>query len=215
MAGKRYNDGGRRFKDGQPKRKSKKKLAIVLVSLLAACTVAVSGTVAFLTTSTGSVINSFSPVDTTISIPEELDETNNIKESASVQNNGDIDVYVRAKIVVTWKEATASTSGGSDDVLAVTPVYGTDYTYTLNAVDWIAGNDGYYYYKTSVAPTKSTNPLLTDGKVLTTAPADGYVLSIEIIASAIQVQPDTAVDVWDSTIVNVTGNNGTLTVTAK
>lgn len=195
MAAKRYSDGGgKRFREEPPKRKSKKKLAIVLVSLLAACTVAATGTIAYLTTATAPVVNTFSPTNTVIEIPEGFDgET---KSNVTVKNKGDIPVYIRAAVVITWEKSDT-------EIHPQKPVENTDYimnwgndsnTTTLGP-DWVKGEDGFYYYTKVVQPNASTSTLIDSCVEAENAnKPEGYHLSIEIIANAIQAEPTTAVE---------------------
>lgn len=216
MAAKRYS-GGKRFRDEPPKRKGKKKLAIVLVSLLAACTVAATGTIAYLTTATNPVVNTFSPTDTVISIPEEF--TGSVKKDVKVYNDktqSSVDVFIRAQVVICWKDS-------SGNVYSQLPVADTHYTIdwgndetTILGSDWVKGADGYYYYTKAVAPGDSTTNLIDECKVIAPAPEEGYTLSVEIIASAIQAQPDTAVETaWANDRIVINADNGNLSVTAE
>ena len=81
------------------------------------------------------------------------------------------------------------------------------------------GGDGYYYYTKAVMPDEMTNVLINTAQLNEgrTAP-QGYYLSIEIVASAIQASPDEVVEKqWggDNAGVTLNANNGTLTVSDK
>lgn len=52
-----------------------------------------------------------------------------------VKNTGNTDAFIRAQIVVTWKDANGNVS-------ATKPVEDTDYTMTLNTTDWFLGATG-------------------------------------------------------------------------
>ena len=70
----------------------------------------------------------------------------------------------------------------------------------LNKVDWFE-KDGYYYAKAPVAP-KGNTPVLIEKctEVAANAP-DGYTLSLEILADAIQSTPTRAVEqAWGVTV---------------
>lgn len=167
---------------------------LALVLILGA---AVGGTLAYLVTQTDPVTNTFEPSHVSCKIEEEFDGTT--KSNVKVKNTGDIDAYIRAKVVITWKDANGN-------VYAAAPVENTDYTISYNRNDW-AEIDGIYYYKNAVASGKSTSKLIdtcapTDG----TAP-EGYALSVEILAEAIQAEPAAAVqEAWGMTV----GTNGAL-----
>ena len=172
----------------------KKKVSLLLVSLVLIAAIAVGSTVAFIATSTKSITNIFNPANVTIDIDEKFD--NGVKTDVQVKNTGSTDAFIRAKIVVTWKDANGNVS-------ATKPVENTDYTMTLNETNWFRGSDGFYYCKTSVAPNGGSTPVLIEKCEKTGTPPDGYDLSVEIIASGIQSTPDGAVkEAWGMTVAN-------------
>ena len=173
-----------------------KRLATLLVSLLLVLGVAVGGTVAFLSTRTNSKVNTFTPSEVTCKVTEIFE--NNVKSRVAVQNTGDTTAFIRAAINVTWmKDAEAGTEydAANQTVSAKIPVKDTDYSITFaENTNWIQGADGYYYYQLPVAPLGSTGVLIDECKLLDGASApDGYHLSVEIVASAIQAAPEAAV----------------------
>lgn len=191
-----------------------KRLATLLVSLLLVLGVAVGGTVAFLSTRTDSKVNTFTPSEVTCAVMETFE--NNVKSQVAVKNTGDTTAFIRAAINVTWmKDAEAGTkyNAGDQTVSAKVPVKDTDYSITFaKNTNWIQGADGYYYYKLPVAPQGSTEVLIDECKLLENASVpDGYHLSVEIVASAIQSAPDSVVqNMWHVTVENgkITGVNG-------
>ena len=191
-----------------------KRLATLLVSLLLVLGVAVGGTVAFLSTRTDSKVNTFTPSEVTCAVTETFE--NNVKSRVAVKNTGDTTAFIRAVINVTWmKDAEAGTkyNAGDQTVSAKVPVKDTDYSITFaKNTNWIQGADGYYYYKLPVAPQGSTEVLIDECKLLENASVpDGYHLSVEIVASAIQSAPDSVVqNMWHVTVENgkITGVNG-------
>lgn len=178
----------------------KKKVSLLLVSLVLIAAIAVGSTVAFIATSTNSITNTFNPANVTIDIDEKFE--NGVKTDVQVKNTGNTDAFIRAQIVVTWKDTNGNVS-------ATKPVLGTDYTMTLNEADWFQGTDGFYYCTKSVAPNGGSTPVLIEKCEKTGTPPDGYDLSVEIIASGIQSTPASAVEeAWK--VVSVS-NDGTLT----
>lgn len=163
-----------------------RKTATLLVAIVLLLGVAVGTTVAYLITNTGSVVNKFEYAKTNVTVDEEFDGAK--KENVQVRNEGNIPVYVRATYVVNWVK--------DGKIVASVP---TDYKYdlTVHTQDkdsrWVKGTYGYYYYLDPVQPNKST-----DGSLLTctvTYPANPeYTLSVEILATAIQSEPATAVE---------------------
>ena len=188
-----------------------KRLATLLVSLLLVLGVAVGGTVAFLSTRTDSKVNTFTPSEVTCAVTETFE--NNVKRRVAVQNTGDTTAFIRAAINVTWmKDAEAGTeyNDANQTVSAKIPVEDADYSITFaKNTNWIKGADGYYYYQLPVAPLGSTKVLIEECTLLKDASVpDGYHLSVEIVASAIQAAPEAAVKAaWgDGFSIDASGN---------
>ena len=176
--------------------------------------VAVGGTVAFLSTRTDSKVNTFTPSKVTCEVTETFE--NNVKSHVAVQNTGDTTAFIRAAINVTWmknEEAGTEYNAADQTVSAKVPLKGTDYSITLaENNNWIQGADGYYYYKLPVNPQGSTGVLIEECELLKNASVpDGYHLSVEIVASAIQSAPDSVVQsMWHVTVEDgkITSANG-------
>ena len=183
-----------------------KRLATLLVSLLLVLGVAVGGTVAFLSTRTDRKVNTFTPSEVTCEVTETFND--NVKSKVAVKNTGDTTAFIRAAINVTWmKDAETGTEYEAADqtVSAKIPVEGTDYSITFaQNTNWIQGADGYYYYQLPVDPQDSTEVLIEECKLQNNASVpDGYHLSVEIVASAIQSAPDSVVQsMWHVTVEN-------------
>lgn len=175
----------------------KSKPSLLLVALVVLVGVLVGSTVAYLITNTGSVANSFTPAKITTDITEDFDGS--VKNNVCVTNTGDVEAYIRAAVVVTWKCGS--------DVYPTAPVPGTDYTMTCPAdAGWVQSGS-YYYYTSAVAPNASTGVLLTGCQPLHDAPATGYTLHVEILTEAIQSTPGAAVtEAWGVAV----GNDGNL-----
>lgn len=185
-----------------------KRLATLLVSLLLVLGVAVGGTVAFLSTRTDSRENTFTPSKVTCEVTETFN--NNVKSNVAVRNTGDTTAFIRAAINVTWM---SNKDAADQTVSSKVPVKNTDYSITLaENTNWIRGADGYYYYQLPVDPQVSTGELIKECKLLENASVpDGYHLSVEIVASAIQSAPDSVVQsMWHVTVENgkITSANG-------
>lgn len=173
--------------------KSMKKTLLIVAAVAALLAVAVGATVAFLVDNDGPVVNTFEPSK----VPSEVEEKfeGNVKKEVKIKNKGNIDAYIRAAVVFTWQNEKG-------EVYPETPVEGTDYSITWTKTNWFKKGD-YYYYENKVAPGKTTEELFTDCKPLKAAPADGYTLHVEIIGSAIQAEPDSAVkSAWSVNVVD-------------
>lgn len=158
----------------------------------------VGGTMSYLISKPDKVENTFTKVEVTPEIEEEFDKE--VKKNVKVTNIGDIDVYVRADIIITWK---------SEDGKQVLPAKSGDYSLIMNNLGegktWFE-KDGIYYYKDKVAPNASTNNLIDECKPIKDPPKDGYTLSVEILAQAVQATPVQVVqELWSNVKVDTTG----------
>lgn len=164
---------------------------VVLASVLVLIIGLVGTTLAWLSTDTTPITNTFttSTVTTTIEEGESGETKNNVK----VTNTGNANAYIRAMVVVTWQKDDTNSS----EVYATAPVEGTDYTLIWTKDGWVKHTDGYYYYTSAVAPNASTGILLTSCKPVEGKTPEGYHLVVEILSDAIQAKPDSAVtDAW-------------------
>lgn len=173
----------------QTKSKSYKKSASLLVALILMIVVGAGTTLAYIIDTTGSLTNTFLPSQVTCSV----------NTDKSIKNTSDVDAYIRAAVVVTWKN-------DHGDVYGQKPVAGTDYTISLNNTAqaqnvWVKGSDDFYYWTSPVAVNDSTNPLIASFSPIAGKAPAGYTLSLEILTEAIQANPATAVEgAWDVTV---------------
>lgn len=160
-------------------KKTKRILLLALVVAILAC--GVGGTIAYLITNTGSVVNTFQPAHVTSEViePNWIDG-NTVKQNVTIKNTGNVSAYIRAAIVITWKDKDGNT-------MPAQPVAGTDYTLSINTTDWTKGQDGYYYYTEPVAANGTTSNLIVScTENYTDKYNDGRKLCVEVIGSAIQ-----------------------------
>ena len=163
---------------------------VLLVASILLITTAVGSTVAFLTTKTEPVENTFEYAKVSCEVTETFDM--NAGRCVQVRNTGTIDAYIRATYVVNWVDALGN-------IVASDPE-GYSYSLTENPDSkWTKIGD-YYYYLTPVAPNDSTlGSLLTCTATYPDNPE--YTLSVEILAEAIQSTPESAVaDAWGVTV---------------
>lgn len=187
-------------KSASRRRRRSRKPSLLLVAMLLLLVTAIGTTVAYLTAKTDAVTNSFVPVNLTTPIEEEFD--GEVKNNVTVKNTGDVNAYVRAAVVVTWKDANGN-------VHPAVPVRGTDYTVTFpENTGWTKVGD-YYYYNKAVATGKSTGVLLTGCKPVDGKAPEGYELDVTILVSAIQSEPDTAINTAWGIQIDQEGNVGT------
>lgn len=164
-----------------------KRSGILLAAVIVLLAGAVGGTWAFLVAQSEPVQNNFTYAHVSCKIDETFDGTT--KSDVKIQNTGDIPAYIRARIVVTWKDASGNVSA--------VPVKDTDYTiaFNENEKDWTQQGD-YWYCNTAVDAGGETPVLITKCEKKGNAPKD-YDLSVEILADAIQSEPASAVtEAW-------------------
>ena len=188
------------------KRMINKRLAGLLVCLILMLCVTVGGTLAYVFTKTPTVENTFEPAQVSCAVVERF--ADNVKTDVRVQNTGDATAYIRVAVLTTWKYKDQN---GVDHYHAQPPVKNIDYAITY-AEDpkWLPGDDGYWYYTYPVPCAKdaqTADAVLTDilirrVELLENAIApQGYTLSVEIVASAIQAEPITAAaENWGLTV---------------
>lgn len=178
-----------------PRRPRMSRTALVLAAVVLVLGAAIGGTVAWLATNTPGLTNTFTPGEVKCTVEETFDGTT--KQNVKIKNTGNTDAYIRAKVVVTWKDRDGNVYGGA------TPVEVTDYTISYNAGDWRQVGD-YWYCTQSVAPDATNNltpVLIRSARPVEGKAPEGYALSIEILAEAIQSSPASAVqEAWDVTI---------------
>ncbi len=170
-----------------------KRKFIILTSCLLAAVVAVGVTVAYIIKNTDSVKNQFVPASVTCEVEEEFQ--NGLKTDVVIRNTGNVPAFIRATVVVNW-------ISGERKVHSASPVQDTDYTVRFADTGWVQGQDGFWYYTQAVAPNDVTAELIKSASVIGNAP-EGYTLGINVIATAIQSEPENAVkEAWSVTAVD-------------
>ena len=180
--------------------KGKRLIAMLLCMVLLGA--GIGATIAYLNDKSNTVTNTFIPAEVKIEIEETFEA--NVKSNVQILNpdtNEAIPAYIRAQIVVNWKNAAG-------EILGKAPVLGEDYAMSINkdsqianvvaghlneTGQWNQGTDDFYYWKGAVKPGYYTGVLIAEAKPLKNAPVEGYTLNIDILASAVQSMPDTAV----------------------
>ena len=202
----------------------KKRIIITVFAVIVTASVLVGVVYAVLSAKSNTATNEFTAEkDPSITVDEALTtvvETDMngeplviVKKDVCIDvGNPGYTVYVRAKVVVTWKD-------DAGNVYSKIPVAGVsgDYTISYNTVEtpgaakqWFEGPDGIYYYTspvpdvsdTSTEPSGITQPLINICEQLKPAP-EGYHLSVEILTQVVQALGTTdvgnipaVVDAW-------------------
>ena len=160
------------------------KSSALIIALALILVLAVGGTVAYIFTHTGPVINTFTPTEAKITVDEETNS--NQKTSITVVNNSTgVPVYIRVALVANLIDEDKNVTGA-----ASVP------TFTLGE-NWFEGSDGYYYYTEPVPVGGSTGNLLEKAMTLDEN------MQVVVLADAIQAMPKQAViDAWGQTIAD-------------
>lgn len=167
--------------------KGRGRLAMMVLSVVLLLGVAIGGTIAWLSTKTTPVTNTFTPAEVNCKVEEDFDENTGVKTNVNVKNTGNIAVYIRVKLVTYRTNDTGQHIGGT----AKLP------TFKLGA-DWVKYGK-YYYYTLPVAPGEKPAANLADSMTLKTSygDADGGKQALDVMAEAIQSEPEKAVgEAW-------------------
>lgn len=177
------------------KRRSKK-TGMLFLSLLLVATMMVGGTLAWLSTKSAPITNTFLPSKVACEVTESFNGT--VKSNVNVKNTGDTQAFIRVKLVTYRVNDKKQHIGGT----ASLPKF------TLGA-NWVS-YDGYYYYTLPVAPGGSPETNLTESMTLTGSypDTDGGKQAVDVMAEAIQSVPEDAVqDAWgDGFSINADGS---------
>lgn len=149
-------------------RKKQKKVFSILLSIALLLTLAVGGTLAYIVTKSALVENQFQPASVTCSV----------NDDGTVTNNGNVDAFIRASVVVNWMDNDGN-------------VYGIKPSYTVDINSGWSQIGDFYYYTAAVSPGETTSTAPVTVGVSGDAPSSAYSLSIEVVAEAIQAEGDT------------------------
>ena len=167
--------------------KGRGRLAMMVLSVVLLLGVAIGGTIAWLSTKTTPVTNTFTPAEVTCDVTEDFNENTGEKTKVNVTNTGNIDVYIRVKLVTYRTNDAGQHIGGTADLPE----------FTLGK-DWVKHGE-YYYYTLPVEPKAQPETNLAEKMTLTGSyeDADGGKQALEIMAEAIQSEPKKAVgEAW-------------------
>lgn len=183
--------------------KGRGRLAMMVLSVVLLLGVAIGGTIAWLSTKTTPVTNTFTPAEVTCDVTENFDENTGVKTKVNVTNTGNIDVYIRVKLVTYRTNDAGQHIGGTAELPKINL-----------GENWVKYG-GYYYYTLPVEPKAQPHTNLADRMTLEKSykdeDADGGKQALDVMAEAIQSAPEKAVaDAWGVKIapgsVTVAGN---------
>ena len=194
---------GKREAQCSGKTARKGRLNATIISVVLILVLAIGGTVAWMSTKTEPVVNTFNPSKVTCEVTEKFDKNTNVKTDVNVRNTGDIPAFIRVKLVAYRTNTAGQHIGG----VAEAPSF--DF-----GAGWVKYGD-YYYYTKPVDPgaTPAANLAEAIELVKDYADADGGHQSIDVIAEAIQAGPEAAVKAaWGNNFS--IDDNGRLVVTS-
>ncbi len=167
------------------------KTAILLLAVILLAGAVIGTTVAYLTTNTSAIVNTFEYAKVSCDVEETF--KNDEKSNVQIRNTGNIPAYIRAYVVVNWLDSAGN----------IVPSVPSGYDYDLKMpIDsrWVLKDEGYYYYSNPVAPDDFFGGCLYY-RIKVGSGTTQYRLSVEIIATAIQSQPANVItDVWHVTL---------------
>ena len=160
------------------------KSSALIIALALILVLAVGGTVAYIFTQTGPVINTFTPTEAKITVDEKI--SGNQKTEITVKNTSTgVPVYIRVALIANMIDEDGNVTGA-----ATVPTF-------TRGENWILGDDGYYYYTEPVPVGESTGNLLQSSMKLDEN------MQVVVLADAIQAEPTTAVtQAWGVTVEN-------------
>ena len=186
----------------KPKRSVKPFLIAFCVCILACA--AVSGSLAWLTSTPGPVVNEFIPGEVTIQVDETFDDEHTTKQNVSIKNTGNVPAYIRVALVPAWVDDEGNIAAKpaslelNDDCNIAWGKDGSGYE-----ADWFIGSDGFYYCKTVIEPGAST-PILIKSCTVNGGEHE-YDFELQVIASAVQSLPTSTVETVWPVVVNTDG----------
>ena len=172
-------------------KRSGSRLAAMTVATVLLLALTIGGTVAWLTSKTSDITNTFTPSKVTCAVSEIFDEDTGVKSNVNVTNVGDTDAFIRVKLVTYRTNAEGKHIGGVAEVPEFVPGDG-----------WVKYGD-YYYYTKPVAPNEKPESDLISRIQLESVytDADGGYQAMDVMAEAIQSEPAEAVgEAWGVSI---------------
>lgn len=171
--------------------KGRGRLAMMVLSVVLLLALAVGGTIAWLSTKTTPVTNTFTPAEVNCKVEEDFNENTGVKTNVNVKNTSNIAVYIRVKLVTYRTNDAGQHIGGTATLPEFTP-----------GENWVKHGE-YYYYTLPVVPGEKPAANLADSMTLEKSykDADGGKQALDVMAEAIQSEPEKAVgEAWSVTI---------------
>lgn len=168
----------------------KSRNTLIAVVLLIVVAVLCGGAIAYMYNQTEYVENDFVAPRVTCLVEEE--KTDDAKQEITVKNTGNIQAYLRVRLVSNWSESDGAGGYNTIGIPSEMPAFNL-------GEDWIKGSDDTYYYRLPVEPNASTKDLL--GSDMTLTEKQSYLQVVDVFAEAIQSLPEEAVTTsWKVTL---------------
>jgi len=154
----------------------------------------VSGTSAYLIIKFG-IQNMFTIGEVKPEIIETFDTENKTKSDVYVKNSGNVPIYLRVAIIISWKDAQGK-------ILETIPEENIDYSIDFStSPNWMKSSDGYYYYENILEENENTNILVEE--CVQIKEYDNRILEVSFGVQAIQAEPSKAVEeAWNVKIAD-------------
>ena len=185
-------------------KKRKILIPIIVAVAVIAIVVSVSSVIAYMFMKSPELTNNFVPAEVNCKVVETF--ADNKKTSVMVENTGNVEAYIRMRVVTFWQDSKGNPVGRTSPEIK----FGSDWIYDNE--NWIYDeNEKTFYHKSPVDVGAKTAELLKlDGSFegiklnAVTETYDGvnytYHPTIVFISEAIQSAPDDAVTKWDVTL---------------
>ncbi|MGM9801661.1 MAG: hypothetical protein ACI309_05055 [Candidatus Limisoma sp.] len=134
-----------------------------------------------------------------ISVTDNLDIENKIKNNVVIQNTGTSTGYVRAAIVGWWKNNSNNIVAPWNDLPNESCTYGEYQLPGGWSSNWKKGADGFFYHRYTVLPKEKLEgdrALFTSYTLSGSAPVTGAMLEIDIVAQIIRIDADLGAYGW-------------------
>ncbi len=167
--------------------KKKKKLVLALLLILILALIAAGVTIAYMLRSSGKINNIFEKAVVSCAVVEDFDSETGVKSSVKVRNTGNINGFIRVRLVSYWVDGEGNIVGKPSEMPSV----------SYDSEKWIKGANDTYYCKEPVMVGEETPEFLDANIQLKYPPDEEYYQVLEVIPEAIQSAPAKAVkEAW-------------------
>ena len=179
------------------------KAVLLIVAVVAAASLVLSTSLAYLSKSSGAVVNEFGIVELECEVKQT--SANGSVSEIYVQipetgTTGYADAYVRATVVCNWQDADGNVVA-KFDIPALPAELGDD---------WVLGSDGYYYYTKALTGKDDRTTDLFTTAITCAGSTEDCKMVVTVIAEAIQADGSAPIDDYWQAVAGI--SNGVLTI---